>query len=107
MPTAHTLSDLRARRLARRLIELEDQLGELGLGCAPCADVDRVAIARERDRVFARLARAVERLERACPLRRAIEDAIAAAGSAPETIASALIAVRDAMRGSSPPPVRA
>lgn len=102
--TTSTLSALRARRLARKLIELDDQLGEIELGLAPRAGADPAAIATERDRVIARLERATARLERSDPLRAAIELAIGAHRSAPERVPAALLEMREAMRRSSPPP---
>lgn len=103
--SSHLLSDLRARRLARRLIELTDQL-----------DIERDAIARgnedglralelARDAVVVRLERAVVRLDRQDPLRASIEAAIVAHRDASrDGFALALASIRDAMRRSSPPP---
>lgn len=104
------LADLRARRLARRLIEIEDRLAESARD--PGGD-----LLRERDAIASRLERAAAQLVDVSPLRAAIEDACRAhraraaapAGSDEERAAAAAVAaaldrVGDAMRRAGRPP---
>jgi hypothetical protein len=109
------LADLRARRLARRLIEVQDRVEAAELGLAG----DLETLTRERDLLGERLARAAEHLDGESALRRAIEDACAAldgllrlepsspeARPASDRLAVALIRMRDVMRTASQPPPR-
>jgi len=103
--SSHLLSDLRARRLARRLIELNDQLDVELDPIARGTDDGLLALEQALDALIARLERAIDRLEHQDPLRVSIEAAIAAHRDASrDGFALALASIRDAMRRSSPPP---
>src|SRR5688500_19003128 len=68
------LSDLRARRWARRLIELQELLDAEPLGRLEASSADRAALRLERSRLIDRLHRASLRLAEDAPIRRCIDD---------------------------------
>lgn len=115
-PTPTLLSDLRARRLARRAIEAQDRLDAARHGRAPPEDTEVAALSADRDRAIARLERAAARLPSSLPLRRLLDESCRAhralvscpAGSAnvggcEGRFADALAALADAMRASDGP----
>lgn len=106
MPTPqHRLSDLRARRLARRLIEIADELAAFREGLTVLGEEEHRALELARDGIVVRLERAILRLDHHDPLRTAIQAAIDAHHDASgDRLDAALGAIRDAMRRSSPPP---
>lgn len=116
-PTPTLLADLRARRLARRVIEAQERLDAVELGLAAFADGERDALCSDRDRTITRLERAASRLPGSMLLRKCIDEACCAhrdcASAAPDSVrgrasadrfAAALIALREAMRRSSEAP---
>ncbi|MDQ3038147.1 MAG: hypothetical protein M3Y87_37490, partial [Myxococcota bacterium] len=68
------LSDLRARRLARRVIEAQERLDAAEHGLATFGDGEREALCCDRDRTVARLERAATRLPRSMLLRACIDE---------------------------------
>lgn len=114
------LSDLRARRLARRVIEAQERLdaGEHGLACF--GDGEREALCFDRDCTVARLERAAARLpgsmllraciDETCRAHRACKSAVPGSDAERESVAAfaaALAALHDALRCRSDAPAPA
>jgi hypothetical protein len=110
IPTPTILSELRARRLARRLIEAQERLdGDAGR-IDPLDGAEREALRATRDRLIERLEAAAARLGPDDLLRRRVEDALrvfvddGVDPSRPEAAKrrqAALRAIEDAMRRTS------
>lgn len=110
------LSDLRARRLARRAIEAQERLDAAAHGLAASGDGELEALRDHRDRTVARLERAAALLPGSMSLRACIDEACRAhralvssgpgdgrARTCADRFAAALDALADAMRRGSEP----
>lgn len=116
-PSPNLVADLRARRLARQLIELVERLDAETRGVATWGEDEHLVLHHERELLITRLERAARRLAPSAEFRWAIEAAcsahrtasVATPGSdaaqfACVEFAAALMAMRETMRRSSRPP---